>query len=121
MALPLRLIWNLRINKKQKLALAVMFSLGCIIIVFAIIRVTQIRASTHHVDPVWLALWSMIEASVGMSIAKNHQIPFADLSQLSLYRACHCSVYYSTAAAQTQRSIVVGLRHGIREALGQSY
>ena len=121
MALPLRLIWNLRINKKQKFALAVMFSLGCIIILFAVIRVIQIRASTHHVDPVWLALWSMIEASVGMSLAMNRQVPFADLSQLSLYHACHCSVYCSTATAQTQRSIVVGLHHGIRETLGLSY
>lgn len=65
MALPLRLLWDLRVNKKQKLALTIIFSLGCIIIVFAIVRVVQIRASTNHVDPVWLALWSVIEASVG--------------------------------------------------------
>ena len=65
MALPLRLLWNLRVNRKQKAALVTIFSLGCIIIVFAIVRVVEIQASTHHVDPVWLALWSMIEASVG--------------------------------------------------------
>lgn len=66
MALPLRLLWNLQVNRQQKWALATIFSLGFIIIIFAIVRVIETRASAHHVDPVWLALWSMIEASVGM-------------------------------------------------------
>ena len=70
MALPLRLLWGLQISRRQKIALAAIFSLGFIIIIFAIVRVTQTSASSHHVDPVWLALWSVIEASVGMSNIK---------------------------------------------------
>ena len=65
MALPLRLLWNLQINRQQKTALAAIFSLGFIIIIFAIVRVVETSASIHHVDPVWLALWSMIEAGIG--------------------------------------------------------
>ena len=67
MALPLRLLWNLQINRQQKTALAAIFSLGFIIIIFAIVRVIETSASIHHVDPVWLALWSMIEAGIGMT------------------------------------------------------
>ena len=59
------LLPGLRINRKEKIALASIFSLSAIVIIVAIIRVTQISATTQHVDPVWLALWSMIEASVG--------------------------------------------------------
>ena len=49
------------------MALASIFSLSVLIIIVAIIRVVQTSATTQHVDPVWLALWSMIEASVGKS------------------------------------------------------
>lgn len=65
MALPLRLLWNLQINRQQKSVLAAIFSLGFIVIVFAVVRVIETSASIHHVDPIWLGLWSMIEASVG--------------------------------------------------------
>lgn len=67
MALPLRLLWNLQINAKQKCALAGIFSLGVIIIIFAVVRVVETSATFNHVNPMWLALWSMIEASVGKS------------------------------------------------------
>ncbi|MCJ1244399.1 hypothetical protein MMC30_001597 [Trapelia coarctata] len=67
MALPLRLLWNLQINAKQKCALAGIFSLGVIIIIFAVVRVIETSATFNHVNPMWLALWSMIEASVGKS------------------------------------------------------
>ncbi|MCJ1226705.1 hypothetical protein MMC12_003358 [Toensbergia leucococca] len=69
MALPLRLLWGLQISRRQKIALAAIFSLGFIIIIFAIVRVTQTSASSHHVDPVWLALWSVIEASVAVIVS----------------------------------------------------
>lgn len=70
MALPLHLLWNLQVNRKQKFALAGIFSLGVIVIVVAIVRVDKTFATTEHVDPVWLALWSQIEASVGQSLLK---------------------------------------------------
>lgn len=59
------LLPGLRVNRKEKLALTGIFSLSLLIIIVAIIRVVQTSATTQHVDPVWLALWSMIEASVG--------------------------------------------------------
>ena len=65
MALPLRLLWGLKVNLQQKIALAAIFSLGFIIIAFAVVRVVETGATFKHVNPMWLALWSMIEASVG--------------------------------------------------------
>ena len=67
MALPLHLLLGLiGVNRKQKAGLAALFCLGFFIIAVALVRVFQTRATKqHHVDPIWLALWSQIEASVG--------------------------------------------------------
>lgn len=65
MALPLRMLWKLRIERRQKFALAIVFSLAIVIIIVAIVRIVEINPTFKHVDPVWLALWSMTEASVG--------------------------------------------------------
>ena len=59
------LLHGLRVNQKEKVALASIFSLSAIVIIVAIIRVVQTSATTQHVDPVWLALWSTIESSIG--------------------------------------------------------
>ncbi|CAF9926509.1 MAG: hypothetical protein ALECFALPRED_003458 [Alectoria fallacina] len=66
MALPLLLLLELfGVNRKQKAGLAAIFCLGFIIIAVALARVFLTRATKeHHVDPIWLALWSQIEASV---------------------------------------------------------
>lgn len=61
------LLPGLRINRKEKVALTSIFSLSAIVIIVAIIRVIQTSATTQHVDPVWLALWSSIESSVGQN------------------------------------------------------
>jgi len=75
MALPLRLLWNLQITPKQKFALGGIFSLGFIIIIFAVVRVVETSATFNHVNPMWLALWSMIEASVGKWFRLQYNSP----------------------------------------------
>lgn len=69
MALGLKLLRKLRVSPREKLALAAIFSVGLIKITFAVIRVVKIGASATHVNPIWLALWSMIEASVAVVVA----------------------------------------------------
>lgn len=69
MALGLRLLRKLCVSSREKLALAAIFSVGLIKITFAVIRVVKIGASATHVNPIWLALWSMIEASVAIVVA----------------------------------------------------
>ena len=67
MALPLHLLLGLiGVNRKQRAGLAALFCLGFFIVAVALVRVLQTRATKkHHVDPIKLALWSQIEASVG--------------------------------------------------------
>lgn len=63
--LLLALLWGLQMSRKPKLAIAAIFCFSGIVVIFAIIRAIVISPKTGHVDPVCLALWSMIEASVG--------------------------------------------------------
>ncbi|KAI4086576.1 MAG: hypothetical protein LQ344_007439 [Seirophora lacunosa] len=72
MGLGLRLLQKLHNNRnrKEKLALGAVFSVSFIKILFAVVRVVKIgNVSAAHVNPIWLALWSMIEASVAVVVA----------------------------------------------------
>ncbi|PSN70546.1 hypothetical protein BS50DRAFT_619355 [Corynespora cassiicola Philippines] len=78
MILPLKLLWNLQISLRQKIGLAVIFSLGTILIVFAFVRLVQVsRANaltakdptTFENGPLLLNTWSHIECSVSVIVA----------------------------------------------------
>jgi hypothetical protein len=78
MLLPLRLVWTLRISVTQKLALACLFSLGMVVVIFAFVRLYNITKATPEgaVDltklaeaPLTLSLWSQIEAAVSVIVA----------------------------------------------------
>lgn len=68
MILPVRLILGIRISIRQKLALTTIFSLGVVVILFAILRMHKMvegyRTRKPHANVV-LAMWSLIEAFVG--------------------------------------------------------
>lgn len=64
MAMPLRLIYNINVSFKQKLGLVCLFSLGFVMIVFAIIRANQSLAQQGFVDLTLLLVWSTLAASI---------------------------------------------------------
>ena len=76
MLLPLNLLRKLQVSPQQKFGLAVIFSLGTIIIAFAFARLAQITKATSNPDPmaladgpVLLSMWSHIESSVSVIVA----------------------------------------------------
>jgi hypothetical protein len=76
MILPLNLLPKLQVSPRQKLGLAIIFSLGAIIIAFAITRLVQVTKATSNPDPhtladgpVLLSMWSHIESSVSVIVA----------------------------------------------------
>jgi hypothetical protein len=79
--LPIHLLVGLRISKKQKYGLGAIFSLGLVIVAFSIIRLVKIIHAISTANPngnVSLALWSMLETSVGKGS------PFENLHVYSL-------------------------------------
>lgn len=65
MAMPLRLIYNLKqLTKKQRLGLACVFSLCFVMIAFSIIRAKQVLVPQHFVNLTLLMIWSTLTASI---------------------------------------------------------
>ena len=62
-ALPLNLLYTVRLAPKQKIGLAAVFSLGAIIILTAVARAVQVSRKAFG-DGVLLALWGIIESTV---------------------------------------------------------
>ena len=72
MALPMKLTWNLQMARSKKNAILTLFGTGFIRIFFACLRVAQVainaakpEAAGQPLDPTWLAIWGMVECSIG--------------------------------------------------------
>lgn len=64
MAMPLRLIYNVRISSGQKVGLIAVFGLGFVMIAFSIIRANQILVPKAFVNLTMLMLWSTLAATI---------------------------------------------------------
>ncbi|KAF1814245.1 hypothetical protein P152DRAFT_386398, partial [Eremomyces bilateralis CBS 781.70] len=78
MVLPLRLLRSLSINARQKMGLGLMFSIGFIIIAFAIARLIMVTQATSDASgnmaavansPSLLSTWSHVEAAVAVIVS----------------------------------------------------
>jgi hypothetical protein len=67
MALPIKLLTFLHVSRAQRLALIGIFSVGCIVIACALVRLTQIIAHARS-DPVGLAVWGVVESSMSVVV-----------------------------------------------------
>ncbi|KAJ4856805.1 hypothetical protein T069G_10173 [Trichoderma breve] len=78
MILPLHLLRNLTISRPHTFGLAILFSLGAIIVAIALVRLVQVTKATGDSaedptttanGPVLLSMWSHIESTVSMIVA----------------------------------------------------
>jgi hypothetical protein len=90
MALPIWLTWNLQMPRSKKISIVCLFATGVICILFACLRVTQVainaskpEAAVQPLDPTWLAIWGMVECSIGTCGPKHHYV------QPLIYPSCH--------------------------------
>lgn len=79
MILPIGLIWKLQMPLAQKLSIGGLFALGFICIAVAIIRVKELGSnfSGGTPSPSWLALWGIVESSIG--ILPSHHLNYCRL------------------------------------------
>ena len=64
MAMPLRLIYNVRISLKQKIGLVCVFGLCFVMISFTIIRAKQVLVQQQFVNLTLLMIWSTLTAAI---------------------------------------------------------
>ncbi|KAJ5463717.1 hypothetical protein N7475_008661 [Penicillium sp. IBT 31633x] len=67
MFLPLRIIWQAKINMQQKVGLVIFFCLGFLIIAAAIVRAFGITGKAYS-DQAGLAVWSVAESSISIIV-----------------------------------------------------
>ena len=58
------MLWKVQISLRQKLALAGLFSITAVVMVFAIIRGAFVDPFSPQSDATWLFMWSNIELAV---------------------------------------------------------
>jgi hypothetical protein len=69
MALPMWLIFGLKMSRSQKIGLCGVLGLGVVIIIFSFIRIIVTNTVGAQPEISWLALWSSIESSVAVIVA----------------------------------------------------
>ncbi|KAI9883403.1 MAG: hypothetical protein M1823_004839 [Watsoniomyces obsoletus] len=67
--LPLNLLWRVRMNRGEKLALGGVFSLTVAVMAVAVVRVCVLNRTGQHPELTWLALWSAVESSVAVIVS----------------------------------------------------
>ncbi|EFW17844.1 hypothetical protein D8B26_004819 [Coccidioides posadasii str. Silveira] len=71
--LPIQRIFCLQLERRDKIALIFIFSLGAFVCIISVIRVTTIRRVGKRKDPLWntfpLGLWSVVEVNTGIVCA----------------------------------------------------
>ncbi|KAF7591206.1 hypothetical protein BBP40_001865 [Aspergillus hancockii] len=68
-ALPLPVLWNLQLGKRQKIALCCVFAIGFFITIIQIIRIFSIARLQTYTDSKPIILWSIAEVSLAVIIA----------------------------------------------------
>lgn len=66
MALPICIIWNLRLPLLQKMSVVGLFCIGVVLVIVATLRVVQIEGKTRSSSTSWLALWAVIECGIAV-------------------------------------------------------
>lgn len=68
-SIPVRMLWNVRLPRRQKVLLIILFSLTVVVMIVSIIRVTIVGSETQDPDISWLYFWSNIEMPTGAFLA----------------------------------------------------
>ncbi|KAF2201225.1 hypothetical protein GQ43DRAFT_471976 [Delitschia confertaspora ATCC 74209] len=93
--IPFTMLWKVRISMRRKLALAGVFSVTMVTIIFSIVRASVITSNSIQPDMSWLYTWSNIEVYTGIYLllprpshshsANNH--PALIVSSLGSFRS----------------------------------
>lgn len=79
MALPISLLWNVRVSLARRLTLVAVFGLVLITMITAILRVILVPKNgplyPKQVETTWHYLWHVIESVVGMFAVTFHCSP----------------------------------------------
>lgn len=71
--LPIKMLWNIQLPRKQRIALMAVFAIGGFVCVTGMLRLNSLKLASVSADPTWdnfgAAIWSAIEMNVGIVCA----------------------------------------------------
>jgi len=71
--LPMKMLWEIQLPRKQKMALVIVFAVGGFVCVTGMLRLNSLKTASISKDPTWdnfgSAIWSAIESNVGIVCA----------------------------------------------------
>jgi hypothetical protein len=82
MALPISILWNIRMTTRRRLALSGVFALVLITMIISILRVTLVgvvskddpnKITNKQVESTWFFTWHFTESFVGMFYHPNQR------------------------------------------------
>jgi hypothetical protein len=127
MSLPLAILPSLQLDFRKKVGLAVVFSLGCIIISVAIVRMTQVLRA-ERVDLVGLAIWSTVESGVAVIVGSMPPLKGFLAKGIRAYTAKHSGQAYGASGGRnayaghnTSKSAVVAESIPLDETQGSRH
>ncbi|MCJ1470459.1 hypothetical protein MMC07_009104 [Pseudocyphellaria aurata] len=66
--IPVRLLWNVRIERRQKIILGATMCLSTVMVFTAIIRISALRLSNGLIDVVWGIFWQITENCLAVTM-----------------------------------------------------
>lgn len=100
---PIFMVGNLSMPLKQKISVVGVFALGLVCVVTATIRVFEVGKTINAVavpDLSWLALWSVVEGSIGMS----HHLCYKSTSDSRLAIIVGCAAGFFELVRRSSRT-----------------
>lgn len=103
MAVPTRLLWNLRVSMREKIGLAFIFTVGIITMIFAIVRSVSLEGTNSggQVSTQWLILWGAIEGMVAIIVGCLPSFAIFIRSQVEATRTRRNSVTFPAPLSTT--------------------
>ena len=72
LSLPFMIVWRVKIPRRKKLVLIIVFSLTIVVMVISIVRVAVVNSPTRNPSISWLYLWSSIEMTTCKCLRPPH-------------------------------------------------
>ena len=68
LSFPVILLWRVRVDARQKFALALPLCLSMVMIIVAVVRIAGIRLANDRVDIIWVIFWQQQGSSIAVMI-----------------------------------------------------
>lgn len=86
MIIPIRMLWNMQVKLRQKLAIGTTLCLSIAMIITCIVQIAAIRTSSDAIDISWEIFWQLAEACIAVLMVSLTALRSLFVGQISRIR-----------------------------------